>query len=67
MQNLIDFLQSNSALVLANPIAFATISSRTVGNRKCAPSRPVGFDAKHADHRGRGQSVPLPVLRPALC
>jgi len=26
MQNLIDFLQINSALVLANPIAFATIA-----------------------------------------
>ncbi|ESW62840.1 hypothetical protein X773_34065 [Mesorhizobium sp. LSJC285A00] len=25
------------------------------------------FGAKYADYRERGQSVPRPVLRPALC
>lgn len=64
MQDLIDFFQANSALGWT-PIA-SRRSAAGLLSRKCARSRPFGFDAK-ADHRGRGQSVPRPVLRPALC
>ncbi|ESZ67708.1 hypothetical protein X727_23935 [Mesorhizobium sp. L103C119B0] len=53
-----------SRLWFGHPIS---VSGRTVESRKCARSPPVGFDAKYADRRGRGQSVPRPVLRPALC
>ncbi|ESZ05792.1 hypothetical protein [Mesorhizobium sp. L48C026A00] len=40
--------------------------SRTGTARDCGPSASI-LTQKDADHRGRGQSVPRPVLRPALC
>lgn len=48
MHDPIDFFQANLVLVLANPIALSPISDRTVENRNCVRSRPVGFhpDAK---------------------
>lgn len=69
MQDLINFFQANSALVLAiqshRPRSAAGLS-RTGTARDRGRSASI-LTQKHADRRGRGQSVPRPVLRPALC
>lgn len=45
MQDLIDFLQINSALMLANPIAFATFA--VLFWRWRLPGRALLFDGAH--------------------